>query len=206
MASSQRPGCYSVPATLLLFLRRVMSAALLCHVSEVVRLRSQEQVIGSNARRIIAVVANVHAFRYWPVSHLVGHPMGVYKRPHAQPDLPVPMGVAGTHPLPATVALGDLVPEAVLNGTLGLVWPSSTLDALRTWCHQNGRASSSSSASGISLKSGAGLCSCRCAYAVLRWPAFSAHHPVTRPSLSRHCLFLQRKSGAFGFFLFPRLS
>ena len=78
--------------------------------------RSEEQVIGPDARRVVAVVANVHPVRNWSVSEF---PCQSVRRHRSVLDaeFAVPGGGSSTLPFPAIPGLIHLLPKAGFERT-----------------------------------------------------------------------------------------
>lgn len=77
--------------------------AFLSHVSKIVGLSAKKQVFRIAARRVVALVANKHAFRNWSDVKLVGKAMGssCYSLPASrESDFPVAVNVATACPNP----------------------------------------------------------------------------------------------------------
>lgn len=86
------------------------------HVSRVVRVRTQPQMLRTNARRIVAMVQHVHALGHRPHTQLVGHSVSpVCLAPHTEP--PVTPGVCVCRPHPTLPRLVHLLPEALRHRT-----------------------------------------------------------------------------------------
>lgn len=93
---------------------RGVGPALADLVRHVVGVRSQKQMVGANAGRIVAAVEHVHPARNWPVVDLPREPMRPYapKGP-ARDSVPVP--VTKRRPAPAPAAAPDIWPEQLIN-------------------------------------------------------------------------------------------
>ena len=97
-------------------------AAFRDHVSNVVSLRPEEQVIGSVARRIIAPMEDGHSLRDRPIVQCPRQPMG---EPQAVavlpvPDRPIAEFRSAARPTPASViVLDDFRPEAIFKRSGG---------------------------------------------------------------------------------------
>lgn len=81
---------------------------------DVVRLGSQEQVVGIDAEPVIAPVEYIIP-RDFSVVDFPGQPVRQGRSVAGQPELPVSLSFQGTRPLPAAVSLGDMVPEPLVG-------------------------------------------------------------------------------------------
>jgi hypothetical protein len=88
------------------------AASLRVHVVRVIRRRPQEQVRRVHARRVVAVVADVHPIGDRAVREFPGHPVGQALAP-VPSETSVPARGGSCAPAPAVAGLVDLVPEAL---------------------------------------------------------------------------------------------
>jgi hypothetical protein len=94
----------------------IASAPFAHHVSRIVCRRSQEQVIGPDAWRVVAVVTDEHAIRDRAVGQLPYNAVRHVGLMGANANRPVPEGRRGAGPHPTPLRSLDLFPEAVSQG------------------------------------------------------------------------------------------
>jgi hypothetical protein len=91
-------------------------------VSHVVLMGAEIKVIQPNAWRVVAVMADLLAFRDEAVGKLPSHsvcPVGMPSSAFCpgHPKMPIPVTGNITYPLPAAIALRNLAPETSLVGS-----------------------------------------------------------------------------------------
>lgn len=92
-----------------------MLPALLVAVNLVVGVGPQEQVIGSDAGRVVASVEYVHSVRDGAVGEFVTDPMGQFELSGAPAKATIPILQPVSVPRPTPVRLGHLAPESVFK-------------------------------------------------------------------------------------------
>lgn len=95
-------------------MREMAGATLANHVGHVVPAGSKEEMVGANARGIVAVVADVQPIGDRSLCKCPRNAVGVALTsiPTTKTDAAVAAGVPRTCPLPAGVGLSDLRPES----------------------------------------------------------------------------------------------
>lgn len=109
------------------------STILIGFISHVLKMASKKKVIWSDTRRIVASVANAHAFRNRPNLKFVSYSMRAYlltiPRTH-----PIPAAIRCCRPLPAPFGLSNLGPESsdrIGNSTLFVFGKNAYIRARR---------------------------------------------------------------------------
>jgi hypothetical protein len=88
------------------------SSALSRAISHIYELRSKKQVFRSDAKRIVAFVADVKRFIKISVGQLIGHPMGHRPSSFATNNKYSIGWAFGSGPYPATISLFDFLPKS----------------------------------------------------------------------------------------------
>lgn len=96
---------------------RMARPSLVFHILGVFSRRTNKQVLGIYARRVVAFVADKHAFGDWSVSKCPCKAMRTDMFPFAifYREFSVPFFIAMPYPKPAIIRLVDLPPEAVID-------------------------------------------------------------------------------------------
>lgn len=105
------------------------AAILLSHIKHIVCLCAEKQMIRSNTNRIVAVMANVHAFRNWTVSQCPCEAMCEHLTVSSVGRGTASVFTSATVPFPAAISNDHRFPEANAFGFRSNFWHRHSANA-----------------------------------------------------------------------------